>query len=160
MPLRPFDRQKLSPSFARWEFTVSEVAARRDIPNSPSMQEWANLESLCKTCLEPARESLGPLRISSGYRSPALNTAVGGAMDSQHMKGEAADVIPLVSSLATMFIWFHANVEFDQLIWEFGQWVHISHKAEGIQRKEALLAYRKNGRTIYAPITDEQMEKL
>jgi len=158
--LSDFDRTKLTPNFSRWEFTVSETASRREISNVPSMEQWESLRALTLACLEPARAALGPLRITSGYRCTALNTAIGGASDSQHMKGEAADVIPIAKSLAAFFVWIYENVEYDQLIWEFGQWVHVSHKASGTQRKEALLAYKKNGKTVYAPITQEQMAAL
>ncbi len=158
--MKPFDREKLTPNFARWEFTVSDTATRRDISNIPDAEQWLNLKALSLTCLEPARAAMGPIRITSGYRCPALNTAIGGATTSQHMVGEAADIIPMTKSLAALFVWLHANVPFDQLIWEFGDWVHVSHKREGENRRQALLAYRKDGKTVYAPITDEQINAL
>lgn len=156
----PFDREHLTPSFQRWEFTTSQEAVRRGISNVPSLTEWENLKSLSETCLEPAREALGPIRISSGYRSPILNAVIGGALSSQHMRGEASDIIPIKVVLSDLFKWLYSNVEFDQLIWEFGQWVHVSHKRDGTQRLEALLAYSKNGKTVYAPITEEHMKTL
>ena len=158
--MNDFLSEKLSKSFYRWEFTVSETAARRSIANTPSLKEWDNLKALCDTCLEPARTALGALRINSGYRCSALNTAIGGAPNSQHIYGQAADVIPMHGTLVDLFEWLHSNVPFDQLIWEFGSWVHISHVKESEQRHQTLIAYKKNGRTLYMPITDEQVSSL
>ena len=81
-------------------------------------------------------------------------------MGSQHIRGEAEDVIPIRGALSDLFSWLHGNVPFDQLIWEFASWVHISHVRDGAQRKQVLMAYRKDGRTIYTPITAEQMLAL
>ena len=160
MPTPEFQRQKLTTNFSRWEFTVSETAARRDIPNSPSQEHWLNLKALSELCLEPAREALGGIRITSGYRCKPLNDAIGGAPNSQHIKGEAADIIPVAASLPVLFLWLYNNAPFDQIIWEFGQWIHISHKRDSTQRHESLLAQRHNGSTVYAPITQEHMDKL
>lgn len=150
----------LTKNFRRWEFVVSETAARRDIGNSPSLEHWRNLEVLATQILEPAREALGPIRITSGYRSPALNAMVGGSPTSQHMTGEAVDIIPLACNLSDLYVWIHKNTPYDQCIWEFSEWVHVSHKFVGAQRGEALLAYKRDGKTIYAPITTEQLAAL
>jgi len=152
--------RKLTENFAQWEFTVSETAARRGIPNVPSDVEWDSLRTLATTCLEPARIACGPLHINSGYRSPVLNFAVGGANASQHTKGEAVDVVPFHGTLADLFKWFRANVPFDQLIWEFNEWVHLSHSAVREQRGEILRATRVNGVTRYVPMTDDQINAL
>ena len=155
-----FDHELLTPHFARWEFSLSDTAVRRDIPNAPSAQQWESLKLLSETCLEPARVAFGPIRITSGFRCPALNTIVGGAPSSQHMKGEAADIIPMLGKLQDLFVWLNHNADFDQLIWEFGKWIHVSHTMIGTQRHGVLLAYRKNGKTVYAPITEDQLKTL
>jgi len=150
----------LSPHFARWEFTVSQEAVRRGIANEPSAAQWDRLEALAVTILEPAREHCGPLHINSGYRSAALNAAIGGAANSQHMRGEAADVIPKQGTLSDLFKWMHANAPFDQIIWEFGAWVHVSHVIDTPARHVALVATKLNGKTVYAPMTAEQVAQL
>lgn len=155
-----FSNEPLTANFKRGEFTFSEMATRKEINNSPSLVHWANLKALAETCLEPARDVMGPIHITSGYRCHSLNTVIGGAASSQHMLGEAADIMPTTKTLAVLFVWLYKNSPFDQLIWEFGQWVHISHKLEDPQRGEALLAYKKNGRSVYAPLDPEQLSSL
>lgn len=153
-----FDRQQLTEHFQRWEFTSSETAVRRAISNAPSADQWLNLKALAENVLEPARAAEGPLYVTSGYRSPALNVAIGGAVDSQHMKGEAADIIPYKGTLHGLFktIYF-SPWAWDQLIIEFETWIHVSHSRVGFQRHEALLATRRNGRKVYVPLHDEQI---
>jgi hypothetical protein len=160
MPVGVNERQYLSPHFQRWEFTVSDTAARRGIPNQPSAAEWANLKALCTHALEPAREALGRLHVTSGYRCRALNTAIGGATGSQHVNGQAADIIPYVGTLPELFKWIYRNVIFDQLILEFDEWIHVSYVDGPRNRREVLYAQRGNMKTLYAPITAEHMEKL
>jgi len=121
----------LSEHFALHEFTDSQTAARLGLDNTPSPEILDNLRLLCTTILEPARMALGPLRISSGYRAPAVNAAVGGAKDSAHMQGFAADVIPVEVSKLTFARWVKQWVPFDQIILEFGTpeqpaWIHVS----------------------------------
>lgn len=158
--MKAYLSEKLTENFSRWEFCVSETAARRGIDNTPGQQEWRNLEALARDILEPARKALGPLRITSGYRSKPLNEAIHGAKNSQHMVGEAVDVIPLAVPLADLYVWLYKNALYDQIIWEFGEWVHVSHKFQGPQRMDALLAYKRDGKTVYAPITADQMDAL
>lgn len=150
----------LSPHFSRWEFTVSQEAVRHGIPNEPSAVQWDNLEALALTVLEPTREICGPIHINSGYRSPSLNALIGGAAGSQHMLGEAADIIPKQGTLSDLFKWMYFNAPFDQIIWEFGAWVHVSHVRDGAQRGAALIASRLNGKTVYAPMSAEQVGQL
>lgn len=148
---------KLSPHFARWEFTVSQTAVRRGIGNMPPPEAWENLEALALRVLEPARVACGPIRVTSGYRSPLLNSAIGGADSSQHTKGEAADIIPYRVPLPVLFRWLYENAPFDQLIWEFGEWIHVSHRRTGPQRGSVLLAHKREGRTAYAKMEHEQV---
>lgn len=152
-------RAPLTENFSHWEFVVSETAARRGIGNTPTPEHWDRLETLARNILEPLRAACGPIRITSGYRSPALNTAIGGAAQSQHCLGEAVDIIPLKVSLQEAFVWIYKGTPYDQLIWEFGEWIHVSHKASGAQRGTVLLAHKVDGKTLYAPITEEQMSQ-
>ena len=93
---------QLSEHFELAEFLVSETAARRGIANEPSPEVIENLRRLCQLVLQPLRIKLGrPVIITSGYRSPALNRAVGGSKTSHHMQGRAADlIVPGLSPLA------------------------------------------------------------
>ncbi|OLE52669.1 MAG: hypothetical protein AUG51_17000 [Acidobacteria bacterium 13_1_20CM_3_53_8] len=123
--------QNLSPNFKLIEFVVSQTAERRGIDNTPQQLEIDRLKILCETILEPARAALGSLRISSGYRCPELNSAIGGAKHSAHMQGYAADVIPLHVSRIEFAKWVARNAQFDQIILEFGTpgepaWIHVS----------------------------------
>ena len=118
----------LSPHFTLAEMTVSDVAARRGLPNMPPDDI---LPALTRTAqgLEAVRAVLGkPIIVTSGYRSPAVNRLVGGQPSSQHMKGEAADFIcPGYGSPAEIVAALvKSAVQYDQCILEFGRWVHIS----------------------------------
>jgi len=152
----------LSPNFAKAEFVASEYAARKGIDNTPPILTWENLWALATTVLEPARTALGPIRISSGFRCEALNRAIGGARASQHLTGEAADLIPLRASLGELLRWIVGNAPFDQVIYEFGQWVHVSHvRAPGMQRGSILIATKDaRNRTRYAPLSEEGVAAL
>lgn len=126
----------LTEHFTLDEFADSQTAARLGLDNTPSEEVIANLRGLCDTILEPARQALGPLRISSGYRAPAVNAAVGGSKGSAHMLGFAADVIPVEVSKLTFARWVKQWVPFDQVIGEYGvpgagpegqpAWIHVS----------------------------------
>src|SRR6185436_7541553 len=115
-----FSQIKLGPHFSLWEFVTSQTGERQQIDNTPTDEVIANLRTLCTTILEPARAALGPLRISSGYRSAALNAVIGGSKSSAHMLGYAADVIPLSTTKTSFAKWVAANCNFDQIILEFG----------------------------------------
>lgn len=142
---------RLSPHFSLAEMIVSQTAARRGIDNTPGDAEIAALRSLCIEVLEPVRKHFDrPVIVSSGYRSPKLNRAIGGSSSSQHCKGEAADfTVPGVSVL-DLAQWMHRNLNYDQLIYEFGSWVHVSYRA-GRLRNQELSAKRIGGRTKYLP---------
>ncbi len=160
MPL-DFNQRNLTAHFQRWELTASQTASRLGIVNSPNPGEWDSLRALCDNVLEPAHEACGALQVSSGFRCYALNKAVGGAANSQHMLGEAADLIPYHGSLVDLFKWIYfSDTPWDQLIHEFGSWVHVSHVKDGAQRRQALVASRVNGKTEYAPLTKDQVRSL
>jgi hypothetical protein len=139
---------KLSKNFHLSEFTTSQTAARRRIDNTPPPAVIKALTDLCTHVLEPVRAHFGPVRVSSGYRSPALNRAVGGSKTSQHVLGQAADIeCPGVSN-AELARWIARNTDFDQLILEFytpGQpnsgWVHVSWRPTD-RRRQSLTAAR------------------
>jgi zinc D-Ala-D-Ala carboxypeptidase len=140
--------------FSMKELTHSQTAIKNGIPNIPKdPQVVANLTLLCEKVLEPLREGMKcPIRISSGYRSPELNKLIGGAKASQHNIGEAVD-IDLDDKNAELFSYIVNNLDFDQIIWEFGDdknpnWVHVSYKAAG-NRKQLLKALKLNGKTSY-----------
>lgn len=126
----------LSAHFSLAEFTKSQAAIRKGIRNDPPPAAIAAMQLLCAKVLEPVRAHFRrPVKISSGYRSPTLNRAIGGAASSQHVKGEAADFeVPGVSNLEVAQ-WMMRQLNYDQLILEFyhpGQpnsgWVHASYR--------------------------------
>ena len=144
----------LTEHFSMKELTHSQTAIKNGIPNIPKdPQVVANLTLLCEKVLEPLREGMKcPIRISSGYRSPELNKLIGGAKASQHNIGEAVD-IDLDEKNAELFSYIVNNLDFDQIIWEFGDdknpdWVHVSYKAAG-NRKQLLKALKSNVKTSY-----------
>ena len=112
------------------ELTASDTAKRLHINNTPGTDERASLEALVLHVLDPARAAIGmPVRVTSGYRCRLLNIAVRGATNSQHAKGQAADVT--CNDNAKLFYYIWKNLDYDQLIWEKGSalqpsWVHVS----------------------------------
>jgi hypothetical protein len=142
---------KLSPHFSLSEFLQSDTATRQAIPNTPSAAHIAAMERLCRRVLEPVRAHFGkPVRITSGFRSPALCVAVGSSVTSQHAKGEAADFEMAGVDNRDVAVWLRDNLPFDQLILENyvqGQpnsgWIHISYR-EGRLRKNVLTYTRRN----------------
>lgn len=127
------DDMRLTPHFMLGEMTASETARRHGIDNSPQSDvQIQNLRNLCVQVLEPLRLHIGgPVRISSGYRCPELNRLVGGVADSQHTKGEAADIpVPDAATGHLWMDWIVMNCRFDQCIWESRDsttfWIHVS----------------------------------
>lgn len=142
---------RLSPHFTLEELTFSQTAARRGIDNTPTPEV---LENLKRTALglEGIRILLGvPIIVSSGYRSPALNAAVGGSKSSQHMTGEAADFTApgFGSPRAVVDRMTDAHIEYDQCIVEFGRWVHVSF-VKSNARRQALIIDENGTRPLYA----------
>ncbi len=146
----------LSANFRLWELVKSSTADRLGIDNTPNAEEIENLRELCERILQPARDELGPLRISSGFRSEKLNRAVGGVSNSDHRLGFAADVIPVSVGTRSLAEWVAQNCpKFDQVILEFGtldnpNWIHLS--AAPRNRKEVLRATHEDGRVVYSPV--------
>jgi zinc D-Ala-D-Ala carboxypeptidase len=146
---------KLTENFTLQEMIHSNTAIAKGIVNMPNEQQINFIRELCINVLQPIREEFGvPIRISSGFRSPRLNVAIGGSTSSQHcaLRGAAAD-IQMDEMNAEIFNYIKDELIFDQLIWEFGDgqnpdWVHVSfHK--GNNRKQILKAVKANGKTKY-----------
>jgi hypothetical protein len=149
---------KLSAHFALAEFTRSESAKRHGVSNEPTAEHLKNLTTLCEEVLEPIRIKFGPINLSSGYRSKVLNHYIGGSLSSQHCEGKAADIdMDGMGSASNteIFNYIKDSLDFDQLIWEFGDnnkpdWVHVSYNGAK-NRKQVLRALKVNGKTAYAP---------
>jgi zinc D-Ala-D-Ala carboxypeptidase len=153
---------KLSTHLDLSEVTRSESAKRNQISNMPTGEHIANFITLAEKVFEPIREHFGfPIHISSGYRSVELNRLIKGSSSSQHCKGQAIDIdMDGTSNGVTnkmVYDYIKDNLEFDQLIWEFGDntnpdWVHVSY-SEGKNRGQKLKAIKSNGKTSYTAIT-------
>jgi len=150
---------KLSKYFTLDEMTHSNYATRHVIDNTPNKSVIDNLKYGCVNVLDRVREHVGIIHVSSGYRSKALNSAIGGRQKSQHMKGEAADIWSSTKKprqLAKAFI--DANTDYDQLIVEFDRWLHVSWTKHGSERKHLLYAYKEGGKTKYRHMTYNELE--
>lgn len=151
---------KISEHITLAEAIKSQQAVRMGIDNSPTPEHLANMKHVAENVFEPLRKFFGkPIGISSFYRSAELNKAIkGSSKTSQHLTGEAmdidGDIFGGVSNVG-IFKYVLNNLNFDQLIWEFGNdtnpdWVHIS-LTKGTNRKQVLIAYKENGSTKYKP---------
>lgn len=154
---------KLSNHLDLSEVVRSDMAKRKGINNMPTQEHLQNLKKLAENIFEPIRLHFGvPIMVSSGYRSRALNTAIGGSLTSQHCSGEAIDIDMDGTSRGVtnkmVFDYIKDNLIFDQLIYEFGtttspDWVHVSFESSGKQRKQVLRAIKRGGKTRYIPYT-------
>ena len=145
---------KLSKNFALSEITHSNTAKRLGIDNEPTETHLQNMQYLVDNLLQPLRDAVGPIRVSSGYRNPSLNRAIGGSRSSQHCKGQALDLqfweMGKMNN-KVIYDWIlKSGLEFDQMINEFDfAWIHISLKKED-NRNQVLEAYKdKGGDTKY-----------
>ena len=135
----------ISKNFTLEELCASETAKAKDIRNNPGQTDIINLCALVHNVLQPLRNWWGrPIKIGSGFRSLALNKAVGGVSNSQHMRGEAVDLC-IDGDMAKgrkWFEWIKTHCEYDQLIWEHNAkssyWVHVSYRADGKNRKQVI----------------------
>ena len=151
---------KISKHVSYKEGVRSNTATRRGIDNTPTDDHLHFMEIIAHEIFEPLREWVGgPIKINSFYRSPDLNTAIGGSAMSQHCKGQAMDIDDTFGykTNAEMFKWIKENLNFDQMIWEFGNdgnpdWVHISYVSEAKNRNRCLKAYKEKGKTKYRVI--------
>tara|TARA_R110000782_G_C14622063_1_gene393381 strand:- start:73 stop:534 length:462 start_codon:yes stop_codon:yes gene_type:complete len=152
---------KLSKNLTLKEVTKSNTANRLGIDNTPEEFDIKNLKAIAEEVFQPLRDHFGvPLFVSSGFRSKKLNKAIGGSKYSQHMVGEALDIDADVYGSVTnreLFRFIKENLIFDQLIWEFGDddtpdWVHVSYKEKGQNRKQVKRAYRDSKGVYYKVI--------
>tara|TARA_R100001463_G_scaffold2241_1_gene9528 strand:- start:742 stop:1212 length:471 start_codon:yes stop_codon:yes gene_type:complete len=145
------------------EGTYSSTALRRGLDNTPNAEQLRCMIDIGVLFFEPLREWVGgPIKINSFFRGEPVNTAIGGSTRSQHMKGQAMDIDDTFGykTNAEMFNYIKENLDFDQMIWEFGDkypngnpnWIHVSYVTHRPNRKKLTLAESKNGRTIYTSL--------
>ena len=142
------------------EAIKSNTALRLNIDSSPSEYHTTNMVGIATNIFEPLREWVGgAIKINSMFRSEELNKAIGGSSKSQHCQGRAIDLDDTFGhkTNAQMFQYIKDNLDFDQLIWEFGDennpdWVHVSYVSENENRGRCLKAYKENGKTTYSVI--------
>ena len=155
---------RLSKNFTLAELTKSNTALRLGIDNTPNKEGIYKLRILATTLLQPLRNYVGPIRVTSGFRSVALNSAIGGSNKSQHTKCEAVDLQHITRGKSENLKIFNAlislGLEYDQCILEFGgatetedskcpDWIHISYSLD-YNRHQILVAYKdKNNKTKY-----------
>ena len=151
---------KISDHISYREAVKSNTATRRGIDNIPDVEELENMKLIAEKVFEPLRKWVGgPIKINSFYRSPELNVAIGGSKKSQHCHGQAIDIDDTYGhrSNASMFHHLRYSLDYDQIIWEFGDdknpaWVHVSYVSEEKNRHRCLQAYKENGKTKYKVI--------
>ena len=139
------------------EGVKSHTATRLNINNVPSDLDLINMKTIAEKVFEPLRDFVGgPISINSFYRSPKLNSAIGGSTSSQHCIGCAIDIDDTYGykTNAEMFEYIKCNLDYDQMIWEFGDdnnpdWVHVSYITEDTNRRRCLKAYKENSKTKY-----------
>ncbi len=157
---------RLSKNFTLQELIYSSTALRLGIDNSPTKEGVLKLTLLATSLLQPLRERLGALRVTSGYRSPQLSEAIGSSANSQHCRYEAVDMQFVKRGKMDNLLIYQAlidlDLDFDQCILEFGNstkeldpthpaWIHLSWKVTD-NRKQVLIAYKdENNKTKYRP---------
>ena len=142
------------------EAVYSTTALRRGIDNKPNEEQLGNMKLIAEKIFEPLRSFVGgPIKINSFFRSPELNTAIGGSKTSQHCKGQAIDIDDTFGykTNAEMYNFIKEHLNFDQMIWEFGDdnnpnWVHVSYVSNEKNRNRCLKAYKDKGKTKYIVI--------
>ena len=143
----------LSKHVSLHEGVYSRTAERLGLKNDPSDEHLLNMITISEKVFEPLRKHVGgPIKINSFYRGPELNKAIGGSSKSQHCHGQAMDIDDTFGHMsnADMYYWIKNNLDFDQLIWEFGNddnpnWLHVSYVNKEANRNRCLKAYRTPG---------------
>ena len=138
------------------EASYSATAEKKEIENTPTESAVQNMKKLAKNVFEPLREWANePIRVNSFYRSIELNDAIKGSRTSQHTKGQAIDIDATgMKTNAELFNYIKDELDFDQLIWEFGtdenpDWIHVSYVGPTGNRKAVLKAIKKGKKTAY-----------
>ncbi len=152
--------EKISKHVSYKEGVYSITALRLGLKNDPTEEHLTNMRLISEKVFEPLRVYVnGPIKINSFYRGPELNKAIGGSAKSQHCNGQAMDIDDTYGKMsnATMYNWIKENLDYDQMIWEFGtennpDWVHVSYVSEEKNRNRCLKAYREDGKTKYMVI--------
>ncbi len=152
--------EKISKHISYKEAVKSNTAMRLNIDNTPGAYEITNMNGIAHNIFEPLREWVGgPIKINSFFRCVELNKAIGGSSKSQHCQGRAIDIDDTYGhkTNAEMYEWIKENLDFDQMIWEFGteknpDWVHISYVNPDENRNRCLKAERVNGKAVYSII--------
>ena len=142
------------------EGTYSITATRRGIDNTPDEKQLQNMQLLADRVFEPLRVWVGkPIKVNSFFRSIKLNKTIGGSSKSQHCHGQAIDIDDSYGHVtnAEMYEYIKEYLDFDQLIWEFGDddnpnWIHVSYISESENRNRCLRAYKYSGKTTYKVI--------
>ena len=142
---------KISDHISYKEATFSQTALRRDLDNNPSEQQLKCMQEVAEAVFEPLRKWVGgPIKINSFFRGEPVNSAIGGSKRSQHMKGQAMDLDDTYGhkTNAEMYHYIKDNLDFDQLIWEFGDdenpnWIHVSYVSHRPNRKTLTIAYKE-----------------
>ena len=148
---------RISKHISYREATHSATAKRRGLDNTPNQEQLENMYRVAEFIFEPRRLFVGgPIKINSFFRSVAVNRAVGGTSRSQHCKGQAIDIDDVFGhkTNAEMFQYVRENLDFDQMIWEFGSnnnpsWLHISYVSKAENRNRILRAVKRDGKTKY-----------
>ena len=151
---------RISEHISLKEGVKSHTATRLNIDNTPRNLDLINMKTIAEKVFEPLRSWVGgPIAINSFYRSPKLNSAIGGSTSSQHCIGCALDLDDNYGhkTNAQMFEYVKNNLDYDQMIWEFGtdenpNWIHISYVSEDTNRRRLLKASKTNGKTTYSVI--------
>jgi len=152
---------KISDHITYAEAIHSNTAKRKGIDNTPNEVQVLSMKLLADKIFEPLRKWVGgPIKVNSFFRSVTLNEAIGGVASSQHCKGQAIDIDDVYGykTNAEMYKWIQENLNYDQMIWEFGtdtqpNWVHISYISEEENRNKCLKAYKEHSRTKYKVIS-------
>ena len=149
--------ENISKHISWHEGTYSRTGERKDLDNTPNEEQLKCMKEVAENLFEPLREWVGgPIKINSFFRGEPVNTAIGGSRKSQHMKGQAIDIDDTFrhKTNAEMYYYIKVNLDFDQMIWEFGDdknpnWLHISWVSHRPNRKKLTIAKKVNGRTKY-----------
>ena len=149
--------ENISKHISWHEGTYSRTGERRDLDNTPNEDQLKCMKEVAENLFEPLREWVGgPIKINSFFRGEPVNSAIGGSRKSQHMKGQAIDIDDTFGhkTNAEMYHYIKNNLDFDQMIWEFGtdknpNWLHISWVSHRPNRKKLTIAKKVNGRTKY-----------